>query len=105
MKGSTGRISTIFRNYGVCTVISTAKTIRKRVRSIQSNIKHEDGGVCMMPCSCGKIYVGETRSNLNYAEHTRADKNENVKKSAVVIKLLTKHVVILIKHVVRVDCY
>ena len=87
IKGTTDKISKILNKHNINVAFTPANTIRQLFNSVNDpiNPKHQKG-VYVIPCSCGKEYIGETGRSLNIRikEHTADLRRERTSKSALV---------------------
>lgn len=59
--GTTDKISSILKNNGILTTFKPLNTIRNCLKPVNDKIDPKcHKGVYLIPCSCGKPYVGET---------------------------------------------
>lgn len=79
------KIRRILNKYGVKTIFRPPTKLRGMLRSPKDQIPFSKPGVYMVPCSCGKSYIGETKRNIKVRlqEHINAVKNNAVTKSAI----------------------
>lgn len=86
IKGITDKIGHLLRRkYNIKTVFRPPGQLRQWLRSPKDRDHLNVPGVYMIPCECGKCYIGETRRNIKtrLTEHIRSVKNLDVEKSAV----------------------
>lgn len=65
IRGTTDKISHILRKNNIKTTFKPLKTINRCLKSVKDLIdpKHHKG-VYLVPCSCGKTYIGETSQSI-----------------------------------------
>ncbi len=85
VKGSTDKISRLFRKYNVKTVFSPAQKISDILPSTKDSLPLHVEGVYKTPCSCGKVYIGETKRTIStrLKEHERHCRLGHVSQSAL----------------------
>ncbi|XP_026325750.1 uncharacterized protein LOC113234614 [Hyposmocoma kahamanoa] len=86
VRGVTDVIGNLLRRrYSINTIFRPLTQLRQLLRSPKDRDPLGVPGVYMVPCDCGKCYVGETRRDVatRLAEHIRSMKNQDVNGSAV----------------------
>ena len=84
--GTTDKISHILKNNGIVTTFKPLNTIRNCLNPVKDKIDPKcHKGVYLIPCSCGKPYVGETGRSFNtrIQEHSADIKHNRSKSSAL----------------------
>ena len=90
--GTTDKIAHTLRKNKIKTTFKPLKTISRCLKSVKGPIdpKHHKG-VYMVPCSCGKSYIGETgRSILTSIQEHAADINHNRSKTSALAEHSSK---------------
>lgn len=84
-KNVSDKIRRILSKYGVRTIFRPPKKVRALLRSPKDQIPLSSPGVYLVPCSCGKSYIGETKRSISVRlkEHIKAVQNNAVTKSAI----------------------
>ncbi|XP_026324977.1 uncharacterized protein LOC113233955 [Hyposmocoma kahamanoa] len=85
VKGVTDVIGNLLRRrYSIKTIFRPLTQLRQLLRSPKDRDPLGVPSVYMVPCGCGKCYVGETRRNVatRLAEHIQFMKNQDVNGSA-----------------------
>lgn len=86
IKGVTDKIGHLVRRkYGIKTIFHPHMQLRSLVRSPKDKEPLNVPGVYMIPCSCGKNYIGETGRNIStrLTEHMRSMRKLDSRGSAV----------------------
>jgi len=85
VKGTTDKIERILRKHELKTVFKPMNKLQTLLRPVKDIIPLATPGVYEIPCSCGAVYVGETKRLIStrLQEHIRHTKNEDCEKSAV----------------------
>lgn len=66
IKGATDKITKILNKHSINVAFTPANTIRQLFNSVKDPINPNlQKGVYVIPCSCGKEYIGETGRSLN----------------------------------------
>jgi len=65
IKGTTNRIGKILNKYNIQTVFKPPKKIEQILRNPRDQRPLNSAGVYKIPCSCGKVYIGETERMVN----------------------------------------
>lgn len=84
--GTTNKISRILKNNGILTTLKPLNTIRNYLNLVKDKIDPKyHKGVYLIPCLCGKPYVGETRRSFStrIQEHSVDIKHNRSKSSAL----------------------
>lgn len=90
IKGTTDKTTKILNKHNINVAFTPSNTIRQLFNSVKDPINPNiQKDVYVIPCSCGKEYIGETGRSLNIRikEHTADSRWDRTSKSA-----LTKHV-------------
>jgi len=87
IKGTTSKITKILNKQNINVAFTPSNTIRQLFNSVKDPINPNlQKGVYVIPCSCGKEYIGEIGRSLNIRikEHTADLRRERTSKSALV---------------------
>lgn len=86
IKDTTDKITKILNKHNIDVSFTPANTIRQLFNSVKDPINPNlQKGVYVIPCSCGKEYIGETSRSLNIRikEHTVDLRRERTSKSSL----------------------
>ncbi|XP_018566090.1 uncharacterized protein LOC108907059 [Anoplophora glabripennis] len=85
VKGCTDKIGRLLKKRNINTVFSTVRQVAAAFPKTCNNDQLQGPGVYSIPCSCGKVYIGQTGRHINMRlkEHKSHLKNNNWEKSAV----------------------
>ncbi len=87
--GLSERIQRVCRDFDIKTAFKSGKTLRSHLTKVKDTtgipITTESSIVYSIPCSCGKVYIGETTRRLEQRvkEHQDACKRGDEKVSAI----------------------
>lgn len=87
VKGTSEKLGRIFKKHSIKTVFKPPSKIKDFLRPAKDKIPLSTPGVYEIPCSCGDVYIGETKRLIStrVKEHIRSTKNEDIEKSAVAL--------------------
>lgn len=94
IQGCTDKISRIFEKSKIRTIFTPGNKISNSVVQIKDSTgKLQMPGVYEIPCSCGRVYIGETGRSIEtrISEHRRATNNKQWEKSAVAEHAITEN--------------
>ena len=95
VQGMSEDIRRVCRQHGIKTIFKSAPTLRSRLTKVkyQLPIDKHSGIVYEIPCTCGKVYVGETirRLGTRIKEHKEACQSCSLDKSAIAEHAWTEH--------------
>lgn len=88
--GVTDKIGRIMSKYSIKTIFTPSKKISQHLRSPKDSLPLENPGVYKVDCSCGSVYIGQTKRSISQRiqEHIKAVKNRQTHKSAIAEHLL-----------------
>ena len=80
-------VKQVCRRYNTQTVFRLAPTLHGQLTRVkdQDPLEKKSGVVCQIPCSCGHVYIGETKRALEtrIKEHKAATRRGKTEKSAI----------------------
>ncbi|XP_018577806.2 uncharacterized protein LOC108916090 [Anoplophora glabripennis] len=87
MKGCTDKTGCLLKKRNINTVFSTVRKVAAAFPKTCNNNQLQGPGVYSIPCSFGKVYIGQTGRHINtrLKEHKSHLKNNNWEKSAVAV--------------------
>ena len=95
VEGMSEDIRRVCRKFGITTVFKSAPTLRGSLTRVKDRLTTDmqSGVVYQVPCSCGKVYIGETvrRLGTRLAEHKDACRKCNTEKSAIAEHAWSEH--------------
>ena len=85
VKGTTDKIGRILERHNIKSVFKPQKKIMDLICHAKDKIPLSNPGVYKIPCSCGAVYVGQTKRKIStrIKEHIRNVTNQDCEKSAV----------------------
>ncbi|XP_018561026.1 uncharacterized protein LOC108903364 [Anoplophora glabripennis] len=85
VKGCTDKIGRLLKKRNINTVFSTVKKVAAAFPNTCNNDQLQGPGVYSIPCSCGMVYIGQTRRHIKrrLKEHKSHLQNNNWEKSVV----------------------
>jgi hypothetical protein len=86
IQGTTDKLARILKKKNIGATFKPLNTIRNSLRSVKDSIDPiEHKGVYMIPCSCGKQYIGETGRSfrIRIQEHAADIKHNRTRPSAL----------------------
>ncbi|XP_054290083.1 uncharacterized protein LOC129005267 [Macrosteles quadrilineatus] len=96
VKGTSEKIGRILKKYDITPVYRPLRKINSLLPNGKDKLPLSAPGVYKIPCSCGKVYIGETKRMIStrLKEHIRQTKQENIEKLAVAEhSFTTKHAI------------
>jgi hypothetical protein len=86
IQGTTDKLAKILKKKNIGATFKPLNTIRNSLRSVKDSVDPiEHKGVYMIPCSCGKQYIGETGRSfrIRIQEHAADIKHNRTRPSAL----------------------
>ncbi len=83
--GTSDKVGRILGRFGLKPIFQPIKKVKDFLRPIKDKVPLSNSGVYKVPCSCGSVYVGQTKRMVatRLKEHIRHTKYENISKSAI----------------------
>lgn len=85
LPGTTDKIGRILKAHNIKPVFKPGRKVRELLRPLKDKLPLSTPGVYKIPCSCGAVYVGETKRTVStrMKEHMRHTRNCEMEKSAI----------------------
>lgn len=85
IKNVTDRISKILRKHDIRTSFNAHRKLSECLPSVKDSLPLQTKGIYKIPCTCGKVYIGETRRTIKtrISEHERDTRLKHITQSAL----------------------